>query len=116
METILNGGFHESTITTLALDGSTMTIGLEGVHRRNTIQDLVVIFLGVREVLVDGVPRGRIGMESDDGEVLTLDQTGNLIELIVLWNEYSPRKSTTASYRFVCEAVQIRLAGESETP
>ena len=75
------------------------------------------MLLGVREILVDGVPQNeRIGMESDDGEVLTLDQTGNLIELIVLWNEYSPRNSTTVAYSFVCDAVRIHLAGESATP
>ena len=115
MEAILNGGFHEATVTSLAVDGSTVTIGLEGVYRDDGIQDVIVILLGVRETLVDGVLNERVAMESDDGEVLTLDQTGNLIELIVLWNEYSPRKSITVSYSFVCDVVRIHPARPVET-
>lgn len=116
METILKGGFHEATITAFALKGSTVTIGLEGVHREDGIQDLVVMLLGTRAILVDGIPNERIEMVSDDGEVLTLDQTENVVELIVLWNEYSPRKSTTVCYRFICEGVQIRSADQTENP
>ena len=107
MATTLDGGFHEATITAFAMEGATVTIGLEGVLRDDRTQDLVVQVFGTRETLVDGIPNRQIGMLSDDGEVLTLDQTGNLVELIVLWNEYDPRKATTVCYRFVCEGVRI---------
>ena len=104
---LFSSGFHEATIVSLAKAGTTIRIGLEGVQRIVGLAELIVELLGVREVYVNGVATELLQMESDDGEVLDLERVKDGIELLVLWNDFSLRRTTTMAYRFVCESVRI---------
>lgn len=102
-------GFHESSIVAMRRDGGAITLELDGVHVGEQICSAVISLKGVRVVTCDGVEVEDLVTEAEDGEVLTLQHTETTLHLIVEWTDFKKHQSTTRSYRFQCNSVEVLI-------
>lgn len=102
-------GFHESSIVAMRREDGTVTLELEGVHLGEKICSAVISLKGVQIVTCDGVEVGALVEEAEDGEVLTLRHTEATLHLIVEWTDFKKHQSTTRSYRFQCNSVEVEI-------
>ena len=102
--------FHESTILDLSKKEGTISIKVtdaEVGHNGKRISVLVV-FYGVCELKIDNVISKNLGMECEDGEIVTLRRDGDGVFLLVTWHDFKTKSIITKSYRFSCSNIRCR--------
>jgi hypothetical protein len=102
-------GFHESSVTSVRRDGTTLTLELEGVHFEMGTHFASIRLMGVQAITRDGIEVGDLVPESDDGEVLTLQSTENTLHLIVEWPDFGNHQDQTRSYRITYDSLEIEI-------
>ena len=109
-------GFHEASIVGLRHEGGTVTFELEGVHLGAEMHSAIIQLKGVQKITRNGVQVKNLVMESDDGEILTLQNTGTTLRLLVEWNDFKKHHSQTSSYRITSNSIKVEIPQTSDDP
>ncbi len=100
-------GFHESTISRVRNEDKSRVIELDGVHFGETVQTALVRIKGVEAITRDGIPIEEALAECSDGEVLRLEYSDQVVQLIVECTDFKNHRSQTYSYRIACDSVEV---------
>jgi len=92
-------GFHEATVVRFYRYDAAIELELEDVLVDGEKSRVVLTVSPASSVMVDGDLSNAPLMAADDGEILTLEISGDVLSLIIEWNDFSRRKSFTKSYR-----------------
>ncbi|MQX42960.1 hypothetical protein GHK58_22745 [Sinorhizobium meliloti] len=101
--------FHEATIRGLSKVAQDAELELDDVLVQGKRASANVKVFSVSSISVDGIPSSVLAMEADDGEVLTLDTSGEGFFLIAEWNDFAKGKSTTKSYHVVGRSMVLTV-------
>ena len=101
--------FHDSTIRKIESSEVTISIEIDDVFMNDEMKSVEVRFEGVQDLLEDGTPCRKLLMKMPDAEIVVLKTTKEQVELIVIWNDYQLRRSSTKMYRFSCRDIAIRI-------
>lgn len=101
--------FHEATVARFCRDNSAVELELEDVLIDGVKSRLMLTVFSVISITVDGEPSSSSLMESEDGEVLTLDVGASRISIIIEWNDFSRKKSFTKAYEIRGGDVSISI-------
>jgi len=110
MDEVGDYGFHESTVTAICLNNKKFRIELDGVLVQNEGRKVELTVCSVVKVLVDDVESsGEVGMEAEDGEVLSLILSSNKLLVIIEWHDFSNNHIFTKSYCAIGDSVSSFL-------
>jgi len=100
-------GFHESTINSVHNEAGALVVELDGVHFGDTVRPASVRIAGIQAITRDGIPTVDLLEECKDGEVLTLQYSDQVVQLIVECTDFKNHRSQTYSYRIACDSVEV---------
>jgi len=109
MDTEHHIGFHEATVVDVCRANREIKLSLEGVRVGGVAFAATVLLNGIRSITRDGVKVDDLVAEHDDGEVLSLEQTGTGIHLIIEWTDFKTHQSITRSYSVECDSVEVNV-------
>lgn len=99
--------FHESTVRFFSANNAIVELGLEDVLLDGKKVDIILKMSTVSWLSRDREPANSLGMEADDGEVLTLDINDEGFTLIIEWHDFKNKKSSTKYYEIYGNNISI---------
>lgn len=102
-------GFHEATVVRFCRYDAVVELELEDVLVDGQKSQVTLMVSQVSSVMIDGDLSNAPLMDADDGEILTLEMSGNTLSLIIEWRDFSRRKSFTKSYRVLGDKVSVSM-------
>ena len=100
--------FEDQTVIGFSSDKNTINLGIkcwdETSHK---ITNVSVVFVGIRDIQVDGIAASTIEMVSEDGEIIHFEVDNHRILLIVIWNDQAKKTQITKSYKLSFELMRI---------
>jgi hypothetical protein len=110
MPSIPQFDFDDSTVTALRFEREIVILELEDVQLSDDdLRKASIRLTGVHSIIRDGMAVDNLGMECEDGEVLTLEYTPKTLHLIVEWNDFKKHHSVTHSYKIECDSVEVEI-------
>jgi hypothetical protein len=80
MESTQRLGFHESTIASVRNEAGSLIVELDGVHFGDSVRPASIRVTGIRAITRDGIPAADLLPECEDGEVLTLQYSEQVLK------------------------------------
>ncbi len=112
MNALPNEGYHESTVCDLYLNDNTLTLVLDGVNVNNKKEKIILNLKNVKKIEIEGEESNNIEMETDDGEILTLEVKEDSLSAIIEWNDFSNHTSIIKAYLIIGDKVVTTLNEE----
>jgi hypothetical protein len=97
---------HEGTIVGILQTADAVSISIE-LASWNRFKEASIHVTGAHKILRDGIAVNHLAMESEDGEVLSLQCTGGVATLLVEWNDFGNHRSSIIAYRVECDSLSI---------
>ncbi len=102
--------FDEATVTGFCKYDAVLKLELEDVLVGEGRSDVVLTVEPVTNVFVEGELSNEPLMAAEDGEVISLELSDDGFVLVVEWNNFTPRRMFTKSYKIIGGNVSFSVA------
>jgi len=109
MNTSKQIGFHGATVTSFCKHDDIIELELEDVLVDDRKSQILLIIFPALSLMMDGELSNLPLMAAEDGEVIMLEISENVLSLIIEWNDFSCRKSFTRSHQVQGGEISISM-------
>lgn len=103
-------GFHEATVVRFCKYDAALQLELEDVLVEGKKSRVILEVSPVSSMLIDGDVSNSPLMVANDGEILALEVSKNILSFIIEWNDFSCKKTFTKSYRVFGDGVSVSVS------
>ena len=101
--------YHDCDVHTFENHKNIINIGLSQVGYGNKLVNVNIVISNPQKTWVDNTIASIWRMPGNDGEILTLSISDEMVLAIIEWSQYPPFRHYTMSYKIYGGTVDIRI-------